>query len=151
MTMKSIHLILLLTAAFPLLADQQTAPVATTATAEPPSAPALPEGEQRLRDGIVILGTLYQCMAGVQNNDTAEAAVPQIMRLRDELQQWVRGFNSLPPLSDPEVQAYEDRYLPTLRKINSLIETQADRLAAAEYYGSKNLAAALVHMAQVGH
>ena len=32
-----------------------------------------------------------------------------------------------------------------------IIETQADRIAAAEYYGSKNLAAALVQVAQVGH
>ena len=90
-------------------------------------------------------------MATVQNHETAEAAVPQIMRLRDELQQWTRSFNNLPPLTEIEVQAYEERYLPTIRKINRIIETQADRIAAAEYYGSKNLAAALVHVAQVGH
>ena len=114
-------------------------------------APALPEGEQRLRNGIVLLGTLCQYMATVQNHETAEAAVPQIMRLRDELQQWTRSFNNLPPLTEIEVQAYEERYLPTIRKINRIIETQADRIAAAEYYGSKNLAAALVHVAQVGH
>lgn len=113
--------------------------------------PALPEGEMRLRNGIVILGRLCQCMAEVQNNETAEAAVPRIMRLRDELQQWTSSFNNLPPLSEPEAQAYQDRYLPTIRKINRIIETQAERIAAAEYYGSKNLAAALVHMAQVGH
>ena len=112
---------------------------------------SLPEGEMRLRNGIVILGALCQSMAKVQDNATAEAAAIQIMRLRDELQQWVRSFNNLPPLTELEAQAYQDRYLPTIRKINRLLETQAERIAAAEYYGSKNLAAALVHMAQVGH
>ncbi len=113
--------------------------------------PALPESEQRIRSGIVILGTLCQSMAAVQDYNTAEAAVPQIMRLRDELLQWTRSFNNLPPLAEHEEQVYEDRYLPMIRKINRILETQADRLAAAEYYGSRNLAAALVHMAQVGH
>ena len=65
------------------------------------------------------------------------------------MQQWSQAFNNLPPLSEPEVLLYEDRYLPTIRKINKYIRTQADRLAAAEYYGSINLPAALVKLAQI--
>lgn len=111
----------------------------------------LPEGELRLRRGIVLLGTLCQCMADVKSYDTAEAAVPQVMRLCEELQQWTQSFSNLPPLSELEAQVYEERYLPTIRKINHILEAQADRLGAAEYYGSRNLPAALVRIAQIGH
>ncbi len=115
------------------------------------AAPQLPEGEKRLRQGIVILGKICQHMADINNESTAEAAVAPLMRLCEELRQWTHCFKNLPPLSEPEVILYEDRYLPIIRKINKLMQDQADRLAAAEYYGSRNLAAALVHIAQVGH
>lgn len=111
----------------------------------------LPEGEKRLRHGIMLLGALYQSMAEINNKSAAEAAVPRIMQISDELQQWTRAFNNLPPLSEPEVLVYEERYLPIIRKINKLIQTQADRLGSAEYYGSRNLPAALVRLAQIGH
>ena len=150
--MKQIPYTLLLTAVLGLSSAQ--ADVVKEAPQTPPEAgqqAGMAEGEQRLRSGIVMLGTLCQCMASIKDNDTAEAAVPQIMRLRDELQKWTQAFTNLPPLTDAEIQLYEERYIPTIRKINRILETQADRLAAAEYYGSKNLAAALVHIAQVGH
>jgi hypothetical protein len=35
--------------------------------------------------------------------------------------------------------------------VNKLIQTQADRLGSAEYYGSRTLPAVLVRLAQVGH
>ncbi|MBR2144264.1 MAG: hypothetical protein IJ956_01915 [Akkermansia sp.] len=54
-------------------------------------------------------------------------------------------------MSETETIVYEDRYLPIIRKINKIMQDQADRLAAAEYYGSQNLPAALIHVAQVGH
>lgn len=111
---------------------------------------ALPEGEVRIRSGIILLGKLCQTMAGIDNHDSAEAAVPAIMRLCEELQLWTQSFNTLPPLSELEAQIYEERYLPTIRKINHIIEAQADRLGAAEYYGSRNLPAALVRVAQIG-
>lgn len=114
-------------------------------------APALPEGEKRLRQGIIIIGKLTQSMAGINNKETADAAVPQIMRLCEELRQWTQAFNNLPPLSETETIVYEDRYLPIIRKINKVMQDQADRLAAAEYYGSQDLPAALIHVAQVGH
>ncbi len=139
-----------------ILAVLCTAPAwATPVTADPASPtsdiPALPEGEKRLRQGIVIIGKLTQSMADIHNKETADAAVPQIMRLSEELRQWTQSFNNLPPLSETETLVYEDRYLPIIRKINKIMQDQADRLAAAEYYGSQNLPAALIHAAQVGH
>lgn len=119
-------------------------------TSQKDTAQHLPEGERRLRRGLILLGSLCQCMAGVRDYNSAEAAVPQIMRLCEELQQWSQSFSNLPPLSEVEVQVYEDRYLPTIRKINQVMETQADRLGAAEYYGSRNLPAVLVRVAQIG-
>lgn len=126
-------------------------PVAEDAASPASDIPALPEGEKRLRQGIVIIGKLTQSMADINNKETADAAVPQIMRLSEELRQWTQAFNNLPPLSETETIAYEDRYLPIIRKINKIMQDQADRLAAAEYYGSQNLPAALIHVAQVGH
>lgn len=111
----------------------------------------LPEGQQRIVNGIILLQQLYQCMAEVTDNDTAEAAVPRLLKLNEELLRWTQSFANLPPLSEPEVAAYEERFLPAIRKINQAIEAQADRIAAAEYYGSQNLPAALVRIARIGH
>lgn len=111
----------------------------------------LPEGQQRLIAGIMLLQKLYVCLAGITSNDTAEAAVPTLMQLNEQLRQWSGSFTNLPPLSEPEVLAYEDRFLPAIRKINHGIEAQAARIAAAEYYGSRNLPAALVRLARIGH
>ena len=126
-------------------------PVTEGGTTPAAETTALPEGEKRLRQGIIIIGKLTQCMAEISNKETADAAVPQVMRLSEELRQWTQCFNNLPPLSEMETIVYEDRYLPIIRKINKVMQDQADRLAAAEYYGSKDLAAALIHTAQVGH
>lgn len=112
--------------------------------------PTLPEGEIRIRSGIIILGKICQYMAEVNSNETAEAAVPRLMALLEEMQAWSQSFASLPPLSETELIAYEERYLPTITKINSIIEAQAARIAAAEYYGSRNLPAVLVRFAQLG-
>lgn len=129
-------------------------PAGASVVAEPQPSPqvqeqALPEGEQRLRAGIVMLGKICQCMAEITDKDTAEAAVSPLMRLNGELRSWAQSFSSLPPLSEPEAIAYEEKYLPIIRKINRIIETHGERLAAAEYYGSLNLPAALVHLAQI--
>lgn len=112
--------------------------------------PSLPEGEQRLRSGIIMLGQVCQYMAEIKDHDTAEAAAPKLMALNEELRRWSQSFSNLPPLSEADVMAYEERYLGTIRKINHIIEAQAGRLAAAEYYGSRNLPAVLVRLAQIG-
>ena len=123
--------------------------VAVQQTQQQESDQLLPEGEKRIRRGIILLGTLCQRMGEIKDHDSAEAAVPHVMRLCEELQTWAQSFTSLPPVSSLEIQVYEERYLPAIRKINQLMETQADRLAAAEYYGSRNLPAALVRIAQI--
>ena len=110
----------------------------------------LPEGQQRLINGMLLLQKLYQSMAEVVDHDTAEAAVPKLMKLNEELRLWSQSFANLPPLSEPEVAAYEERFLPAIRRINQALEAQAGRIAAAEYYGSRNLPAALVRIAQIG-
>ncbi len=124
-------------------------PAVVDSEAQSPEDVPLTEGEKRLQKGIVLLASIYQSMADVKDKATAEAAVPKIVKLCEDMQQWSQAFNNLPPLSEPEVLLYEDRYLPTIRKINKYIRTQADRLAAAEYYGSINLPAALVKLAQI--
>ena len=87
-------------------------PIAADTASPASDIPALPEGEKRLRQGIIIIGKLTQSMAEINNKETADAAVPQIMRLCEELRQWTQAFNNLPPLSETETIVYEDRYLP---------------------------------------
>ena len=132
----------------PALSNVVVEPAETVPQAAPS---AIPENELRIRQGIVHLGTLCQRMAEISDYESAEAAVPAVMRIHEELQLWTQSFKSLPPITELETQLLEDKYLPTIRKINHIIEAQADRLGAAEYYGSKNLAAALVRVAQIGH
>lgn len=104
-------------------------------------------GEQRLQAGIVLLGNLYNILAGIQDNDSAEKAVAPLMRMSSELNLWAQGFTTLPPMNETEQVICEDRYLPIIRKINMSIKVQGERLASAEYYGSQNLPAALVRLA----
>lgn len=144
------HFPILLAVALAPISSAQT-PVVTESDDSVQNAIAqLPKGQQRLINGILLLQNLYQCMAGVTNNETAEAAVPKLMKLHEELRLWSQSFTNLPPLSEPEVAAYEERFLPAIRRINQAIEAQAGRIAAAEYYGSRNLPAALVRIAQLG-
>lgn len=107
----------------------------------------LSPGEQRLQAGIVMLGNLYNILAGIQDNDSAEKAVAPLMRMSSELNLWAQGFTTLPPMNETEQVICEDRYLPIIRKINMSIKVQGERLASAEYYGSQNLPAALVRLA----
>lgn len=132
-----------------------TPPQTTEVIATPDSATAterraddtLPEGERRLRAGIVILGNLHNILAGIQDNDTAEKAVAPLMRICNELNLWAQSFTALPPMNETEQAVCEDKYLPIIKKINYSIKSQGERLAAAEYYGSMNLPAVLVKLA----
>lgn len=108
--------------------------------------PQLSSGESRIRAGIVLLGALHDTMARVRDKDSAEAAVPVIMRLARELPTWGQGFAALPPLDEETQSTLEKRYLPIINQLNERIQIQADRIAAAEFYGSENLPAALVKL-----
>lgn len=103
-------------------------------------------GETRIRAGIVLLGALHDTMARVLDKNSAEAAVPVIMRLTRELPAWGQGFAALPPLDEETQSTLEKRYLPIINQLNERIQIQADRIAAAEYYGSENLPAALIKL-----
>lgn len=111
-----------------------------------PAQPGLSLGESRIRAGIVLLGALHDTMARVLDKDSAEAAVPVIMRLSRELPAWGQGFAALPPLDEETQSSLEKRYLPIINQINERIQIQADRIAAAEFYGSENLPAALIKL-----
>lgn len=108
--------------------------------------PELSVGESRIRAGIVLLGALHDTMARVLDKDSAEAAVPVIMRLSRELPTWGQGFAALPPLDEETQSTLEKRYLPIINQLNERIQIQADRIAAAEFYGSENLPAALIKL-----
>lgn len=146
----SLRLALLCLAVAPVLAQEPTAPMPlnsadSTSTALVQS--ALPIPEQRVRAGIVILQSLHDTMAGINDQESADAAVAPIMRLRAALHDWAQSFAALPPLTEAEQQMYEEQYLPIFKKLNNRIRTQGERLAAAEYYGSRDLPAALIQLA----
>lgn len=116
-----------------------TAPA--TATAE------MPLTTQRAQEILVLLQYLQGTMAGINDADTAQAAVAPLMRTHAAIQEWARSCAALPPISAEEQRAAEERYLPRIKKLNNAIRTQGERLAAAEYYGSRDLLAALMHLA----
>lgn len=123
------------------------APVADAPAAPAADTPALPLQEQRVREGLILLSGLHDTLAGIHDQDTAQAAVAPLMRLHRALQEWAQSLAALPPLSEQEQRAYEERYLPIFQKLNARIRTQGERIAAAEYYGTKDLPAALVQLA----
>lgn len=128
--------------------EQQPAPTEIVSEAEQ-TLNHLPIAEQRLRKGMVMLHSLMQTMAGIKDKDTAEAAVPGIMRFTKAFPAWAQSFNSLPPMEEMEQIIYEDQYLPLIEELNKVIKMHAERLAAAEYYGSTHLLTALIHLALI--
>ena len=130
------------------------------AAAEPAPAPARPApasqeearavspAENHIRAGIVITAKVLDVLSKIQDRDTAEAAVAPLMRLGEELTLWAKATATLPQLSDLERMEMEDRYMPVIKRVNDRIKSQCERIAAAEFYGSRNLPAALVHIVQ---
>lgn len=125
--------------------EQPAPPVSEGATARE-NRPALPAEEEKIRSGIMMLAGLHDILAKIQDKESAENAVASIMRFNGRLQAWGHSFSALPPLDDATRELYEQRYLPIIERLNSRIQAQADRLASAEFYGSRNLPAALVKL-----
>lgn len=149
---RSFFLTLIPSVVLTAAADPAVGPVVTpdspAATELPKTDTTLPAGEQRIRAGIVLLGVLHDTLAGVRDKETAENAAATVMRFSAELREWAQGFAALPPLDDETRAIYERRYLPTVRQLNDRIKAQGERIAAAEFYGSQNLPAALVRLVQ---
>ena len=132
--------------------------LAASAAAEPAPAPAQPAqqeearaispAENHIRAGIVITAKVLDVLSKIQDRDTAEAAVAPLMRLGEELTLWAKATATLPQLSDLERMEMEDRYMPVIKRVNDRIKSQGERIATAEFYGSRNLPAALVHIVQ---
>lgn len=125
--------------------EQPTPPVSEEAPARA-NRPVLPAEEEKIRSGIMMLAGLHDILAKIQDKESAENAVASIMRFNGRLQAWGHSFGALPPLDDGTRELYEQRYLPIIERLNSRIQAQADRLASAEFYGSRNLPAALVKL-----
>lgn len=108
--------------------------------------PSVPVEEQYMRSGIMLLASLYEALAKVQDRDGAQAAVPEINRISRDLHTWAQGLSALPPLGEREMRSYERRYLPAIRRVNDHLRAQGERLAASDYFGSQDLATALVSL-----
>ena len=136
-------------AALPLLcgpAAAQSTPATGAAQSAAPAEEQLSQADIHVRTGITLLAQLHDVLAKIQDKDTAEEAVPPLMRLEEALTRWSKSTAAMPPLSDLERMEMEDKYLPVIKRLNARIKSQAERVAAAEFYGSRNLPAALVHI-----
>lgn len=125
----------------PLLPAQQL-----TAPPELPAPPLLPAAEQHIRSGIVLLHTLCTTLAKVQDHESAQGSVAIIVRITRELQTWAQGLAALPELTDEEKTLYETSYLPIIGQLNEHLRVQGERLAASDYFGSKDLSTALISL-----
>ena len=125
------------------VAAQQDVPVRNSAQRDSDRAPLAPE-ETHIRAGIVILGKLCNILAQVEDARSAQAAVPMIMGLSNELHAWGQKVPSLPLRSSDVVEAYERQYLPIIEKLNGYLRAQGERLAASNYYDTQDLATALL-------
>lgn len=108
--------------------------------------PEIPAAERQIRAGLVLLRSLCIALAAVQDRESAQASIPTIVRITRELQTWAQGMAALPPLSEEERSLYEMRYLPIIGQMNDLLRVQGERLAASDYFGSQDLATALISL-----
>ena len=136
------------TATLPLLLCAALAADVAAPAPQQTGAQEVSPAENHVRAGVVILAKIHDELAKVQDRDTAEAAVAPLMRLGEELTLWAKAAATLPQLSDLERMEMEDRYMPVIKRVNDRIKSQGERIAAAEFYGSRNLPAALVHIVQ---
>ncbi len=102
----------------------------------------LSPAEAHLRTGVVMLAKLYKCLADVKDSQTAQSAVPGVVQVTRDLQTWIQTLYSMKQNTE-EQEAIERVYVPIIEKLNSYIEVQGERLSAANYYGSQDLATAL--------
>lgn len=133
-TTRGIITAVLLIGAFSVTSGQEKAP----AEQHNPMSPA----ELHLRTGVVMLAKLYRCLAEVKDSQTAQGAVPSVVQITQDLQTWTQTLHGMKQEAE-EQEALEHTYVPVIEKLNSYIEVQGERLSAANYFGSQDLATAL--------
>ncbi len=121
-------------------------PPAAPAAPAPPAASQikLPESEAHIRHGIITLNKLYETLAKINNQQLADSAVVDLLKIQQELIEWGQGFGMLDALSPQDQKRYEEAYLPIIKQINEQIRAQAARLHSARYYDSKDLPTVLI-------
>lgn len=110
---------------------------------------SISQAEAYIRSGIILLGRLHDTLSQVRTPESAEQAVAPVVRLMRDFKDWGQSSTALPAMDEAIRQTYEQKYLPIINMLNERIRIQAERVAAAEYYGSRNLPAALVQLAQL--
>lgn len=143
-TVRHINRCACIAAAAGTLLASAVAQQATTPSPAGEEEATLPPEERHIRTGIILLAKLYKTLAGVEDSTGAQAAVPIVVELTRELQEWGQMVPTLPLRSQEVMDAYELKYMPVIRKINDYLRVQGERLAAAKYYESRDLLDALL-------
>ena len=98
-------------------------------------------GQERLtlREGDKFTGEKLPLSPAEAHLRTGVVMLVQVTR---DLQTWIQTLYSMKQNTE-EQEAIERVYVPIIEKLNSYIEVQGERLSAANYYGSQDLATAL--------
>ncbi|MCC8021851.1 MAG: hypothetical protein LIO63_07765 [Akkermansia sp.] len=110
-----------------------------------------PEEENRARAarnalldrGVDILVNLRGVLEGVHDKSSADRAALQVYKITAELTAWGQKAAAAPALESEEHERTEEAYVKRLQAVNSSLEAQAQRLAAAEWFSSERLVRAL--------
>lgn len=99
--------------------------------------------ELHLQAGVQKLHDLHRVLLEVKDAESAAAAIPAIVRITGDLHDWAARFSDFPEPTPEDLERIQSELAPAIRRINSRIANQADRLGSAEYYGCTDLAAVL--------
>lgn len=101
-----------------------------------------------MKKGLHILQSLIDVLGGVSDKGTADRAALQIYKISAEYQNWGQQVSMRPPLGDEEREAMEATYLPEFKVKNERLDALGQKLAAANYYLSRELYQALELLVQ---
>lgn len=141
--MRACHIALCVVAVLPMRGVAQQSADAVDSDMQ---LPTMSMQELHMRSGIMLLASLYETLAKVQDRPSAQAAALELVRLSRDLHSWAQGVSALPLLDEKEMRAYERRYLPVIQRVNDHLRVQGERLAASDYFGSQDLAQALISL-----
>lgn len=101
-----------------------------------------------MKKGLHILQTLIDVLDGIGNKSTADRAALQIYKISAEYQNWGQQVSMRQALGDEEQEAMEAVYLPEFKAKNERIDALGQKLAAANFYLSRELYQALELLVQ---